>query len=148
LRTPVSATARVASADATEGQLERGHIMQDTKKLTAADLLQFTGSEQWYRHGIVRDVLFTDGAKYVADQAGAYWLLDEIALAQRYEKTVADEEFQLWKLTVDPDHTATLTCEDGNGRAVYSKAIEYTDFPLPEIALYFTNNVILLPSEY
>jgi len=24
----------------------------------------------------------------------------------------------------------------------------YTDFPLPEIALYFTNNTILLPSEY
>jgi hypothetical protein len=122
--------------------------MQDTKKLTAADLLQFTGSEQWYRHGLVRDVLFTDGAKYVADQAGAYWLLDEIALAQRYEKTVAGEEFQLWKLKVDPDHTATLTCEDGNGKAVYSKAIEYTDFGLPEIALYFTNKTILLPSEY
>ena len=75
--------------------------MQDTKKLTAADLLQFTGSEQWYRHGIVRDVLFTDGAKYLADQAGAYWLLDEIALVQRYEKTVAGEEFQLWKLKVN-----------------------------------------------
>jgi hypothetical protein len=90
--------------------------MQDTKKLTAADLRQFTGSEQWYRHALVRDVLFTDGAKYVADQAGAYWLLDEIALAQRYEKTVAGEAFQLWKLKVEPGHTATLTCEDGNMR--------------------------------
>jgi hypothetical protein len=79
---------------------------------------------------------------------GAYWLLDEIALAQRYEKSVAGEEFQLWKLKVNPDHTATLTCEDGNGKTVYGKAIEYTDFPLPEIALYFTNSVILLPSEY
>jgi hypothetical protein len=121
--------------------------MQDTKELTSADLLQFTGSEQWHRHAIVRDVLFTDGAKYIADQAGAYWLLDEIALTQRFEKTVAGEEFQLWKLKVDPDHTATLTCEDGNGKAVYSKAIKHTDFPLPEIALYSTNNVILLPSE-
>jgi hypothetical protein len=122
--------------------------MQDTKKLNEADLRQFTGSEQWYRHGIVRDVLFTDGAKYVADQAGAYWLLGEIALAQRYEKSVAGEEFQLWKLKVNPDHTATLACEDRNGRAIYSKAIEYTDFPLPEVALYFTSKTILLPSEY
>jgi hypothetical protein len=56
--------------------------------------------------------------------------------------------FQVWKLTVNPDHTATLACEDGNGKAVYSKAIEYTDFPLPEIALYCTNKTILLPSEY
>jgi hypothetical protein len=78
-------------------------------------------------------------AKYVAEQAGAYWLLDEIAFAQRGDKNVAGEEFQLWKLM--------LTCEDGNGNAVYSKAIEYTDFPLPELALYFTNSVILLPSE-
>jgi hypothetical protein len=71
-----------------------------TKSLSAADLAQFTGSEQWYRHGIVRDVLFTDGAKYVADQAGAYWLLDEIAFAQRGDTRVAGEEFQLWKLMV------------------------------------------------
>jgi hypothetical protein len=35
----------------------------------------------------------------------------------------------------------------GNGKAVYRKAIEHTDFPLPEITLYFTNKLILLPSE-
>ena len=119
-----------------------------TKTITKADLMQFTGSENWYRHGLNRAVLFTDGAKYVADTAGAYWLLDEIALAQRYEKAVAGEAFQCWRLTVSPDHTATLACEDGNGRAVYSKGIEFTDFPLSEIALWFTNNTILLPSEY
>jgi hypothetical protein len=62
--------------------------MQDTKALTAADLLQFAGTEQWYRHGIARDVLFTDGAKYVADQAEAYWFIDEIAFAQRGDKRV------------------------------------------------------------
>jgi hypothetical protein len=33
------------------------------------------------------------------------------------------------------------------GNAVYRKRIEYTDFPLAEIELYFTNGVILLPSE-
>jgi hypothetical protein len=77
-----------------------------------------------------------------------YWLLDEIAFAQRGDQQVAGEGFQLWKLTVNADHTATVTCEDGNGKAVYRKAIEYTDFPLPEIALYFTGGVILLPIEY
>jgi hypothetical protein len=48
-------------------------------------------------------------------------------------------------LTVNPDHTATLTCDDGNGNIVFAKAIEYTDFPLPEIALYFTDKTILAP---
>lgn len=116
--------------------------------LTANDLRQFTGTEQWYRHGLVRHVLFTDGAKYLADRADAYWLLDEIAFAQRGDKRVAAEAFQLWTLRVSADQSATLTCEDGNGHAVLTKRIPVTDFPLPTIRLYFTDNVILLPSEY
>jgi len=119
-----------------------------TKTLSKADLAQFTGSEQWYRHGINRKVLFTDGAKFVADQAGAYWLLDEIALIQPHDKRVAAEEFQVWKLAVNADQTGVLTCDDGNGRVIFSKEIEYTDFPIDGITLYFTNNTILLPREY
>ena len=119
-----------------------------TKTLNTADLAQFTGSENWYRHGINRRVLFTDGAKYVADQAGAYWLLDEIAIIQPHNACVAAEEFQVWKLTVNADQTAVLTCDDGNGNVVYTKQIEYTDFPPDGITLYFTNNTILLPREY
>ena len=118
-----------------------------TETLTKAELAQFTGSENWYRHALVRDILFTDGAKHVADAGGAYWLLDEIALAQRYKKKVAAQEFQVWTLKVK-DAKATLTCEDGNGNAVYAKRIEFTDFPLNEISLYFSDNTILLPSEY
>jgi len=119
-----------------------------TKTLNAAALAQFTGSENWYRHGINRKVLFTDGAKYVADQAGAYWLLDEIAIIQPHDKRVAAEEFQVWKLAVNADQTGVLTCEDGNDNVVYTKLIEYTDFPIDGITLYFTNNTILLPREY
>lgn len=122
--------------------------MTNTTTLTNADLLQFTGSEQWYRHPINRKVVYTDGAKYVADTAGAYWLLDEIALIQPYDKRVAAETFQVWKLAVNADQTATLTCEDGNDNAVFTKAIASTDFPLAEITLWFTDNTILLPSEY
>ena len=99
-------------------------MSDNNDKLTETELNQFTGSEHWYRHGLVRSILFTDGAKYLADKAGAYWLLDEIAFAQRGEKAVAAEEFQAWKLTVDLDrHSATLTCDDGNGRIVFEKAI-------------------------
>ena len=36
--------------------------MKTTPKLTERDLIQFTGSENWYRHGINRNVLFTDGS--------------------------------------------------------------------------------------
>jgi hypothetical protein len=122
--------------------------MQGSKRLTTNALRTFTGTEHWYRHPLARNILYTDGARYVAVQGGAYWLLDEIALAQRFLPAVAAEEFQLWKLTVKDDRTARLVCEDGNDRTVFSKSIDYTDFPLPEIVLYFTNDVILLPSEY
>ncbi len=119
-----------------------------TKTLNTADLAQFTGSENWYRHAINRAVLYTDGAKYVADQAGAYWLLDEIAIIQPHNARVAAESFQVWKLAVSADQTGVLTCDDGNGRVIFSKEIPYTDFPLDGITLYFTNNTILLPREY
>ena len=33
-------------------------MSDDNGKLTAAELSNFTGSEHWYRHGIVRNVLF------------------------------------------------------------------------------------------
>jgi hypothetical protein len=93
-------------------------------------------------------VLFTDGAKHVADAGGAYWLLDEIALAQR-QKAIAAEEFQVWTLAVNlASHTATLPCEDGNGKTVMTKPIDFTDFPVGRVTLWFENHTIYLPSEY
>jgi uncharacterized protein DUF6876 len=118
------------------------------KTLSAEDLAQFTGTEQWYRHSINRSILYTEGAQHVAEHGEAYWLLDEIALIQPYDRKVAAEEFQVWTVTVRPDRTATLACDDGNGNVVFSKEIPYTDFPLDTIKLYFANNVIHLPSEY
>jgi hypothetical protein len=117
------------------------------KTLSKADLAHFTGSEQWFRHGLARKILYTEGAQYVAEHGGAYWLIDEIAFNQ-VEPAIAAEEFQVWRLTVAADKTATLTCDDGNDRVVFTKQIEYTDFPLDGIRFYFTNNTILLPSEY
>ena len=113
-----------------------------------ADLGQFTGTAQWYRHGLNRSLLYTDGVQYVAEKAGAYWLVDEIALAQAYVPQVKAEAFQLWRLTVKEDSTATLACEDGNGNSVYAKEIPFTDFPKQGIRFYVSNSVIMLPSEY
>lgn len=121
--------------------------MTTDKTFDPFQLTQFTGTDNWYRHGLVRSVLFTDGAKYVADSAGAYWLLDEIALAQRFEPAVQGQQFQSWKLAVK-NNTATLVCEDGNGTVVYRKPIPFTDFPGEGVTLWFCNNVIMVPSEY
>ena len=132
----------------------KGMTMTTTHTLAEEDLAQFTGTEHHYKHALMRNVLYSDGAKYVADAGGAHWLLDIIASMQLDAK-VRKEEFQVWKLTLDDDQetrigmsSAVLTCEDGNGNEVYRQIIDYTDFPLPEIRFYYTNNVIHLPSEY
>ena len=115
------------------GTLQRKrHKMTNAATLTTSQLRQFTGSENWYRHGINRSVLYTDGAKFLAEQGGAYWLLDIIAIAQHHEQRVAEEEFQVWKLQVRADRSATVLCDDGNGNIVYSQEIPFTDFPLDE----------------
>jgi hypothetical protein len=79
-------------------------------------------------------------------KAAPYWLLDEIALAQRYGKAVAAEEFQVWTLTVNPDRSARLSCDDGNNDTVFAKPIPSTDSE--RIALWFANGTIYLPSEH
>ena len=122
--------------------------MTKEKSLDPDIMSQFTGTGHWYWFGIVPDITCTDGAKYVADTAGAYWLLDEIAIAQRFEKPVAAEEFQVWKLIVKDDDSATLICEDGNDNVVFTKPIPLTDFPKEGVTLWFENNVIYLPSEH
>jgi hypothetical protein len=115
--------------------------------LTAADLRQFTGTDRWFRHSLVRRVTYTEGVQYMAEHGGAYWLIDEVATNQLHRK-VAEQPFQVWTLVVRPNNTATLRCEDGDYNVVFKKEIEYTDFPLPSIVLWFTDNVIMLPSEY
>jgi hypothetical protein len=42
-----------------------------TKTLNEDDLAYFTGTTQWYRHPLVRSVLYTDGVQYVAQAGGA-----------------------------------------------------------------------------
>jgi hypothetical protein len=126
----------------------------ETKTVTAQELRQgaagFNGTEVWYKG--IYGVIYTEGVKWVADTAGAYWLIDEIDIANKLDLQLKKEEFQVWKLTKDVvGNGAALIVEDGNGHKVYRKEIGFTDFPLEPGAsfdLWCTDNVILLPSEY
>ncbi len=111
-----------------------------------AQLPYFTGTESWYRNSLFPRYLYTDGVKFIADEAGAYWLIDKV-FANQLIGAVGEQPFQTWKLMVS-DTVGTLVCEDGNGNVVYTEKIEYTDFPLPEIKMFFTDNTLLLTSEY
>lgn len=110
--------------------------------LTQADLMQFSGTEQHYQHSM-SNLLFTDGVHYVAENGGAYWLIDAVA---SYHRT---EPFQVWELVKHPDNSATLTMVEDTGQPVkVRQEIPFTDFPMDGIKLYLINGVLLLPSEY
>ena len=120
------------------------------------NLPHFTGTEGYInlRYPWLRSrFLLTDGTKYLADTAKAFWLMDAIASHQANKK-VAAETFQVWKLVVDEKRQAVLTCTDGNENILAHQEIPFTDFPLEEITLYaelsdyLAGRVVMLTSEY
>ena len=117
---------------------------------------QTTGSDTWYGHALIPGIKYTSGAKFVADEAGAHWLLDLVASHQLDPKVKA-EEFQIWVLFTqdNPDHPWVAECwTDKPGaegsRVVARQEIEFSDFPkeLAPFKLWFQNQTIFLPEEY
>lgn len=120
--------------------------MIDKQKLKA-ELRHFTGSEQVFYNPMFPKFRYTEGVKYLAQEANCYWLLDYVFSNQAI-KAISEQPFQVWKLKVAEDHTATIIVEDGNYNQVKSFKLDYTDFPLDEIDLWFIEGTLILPSEY
>lgn len=113
-------------------------------------LRAFTGSEAFFPHWLARRggslrVVYTEGVKFVADNCNAYWLIDVI-VSHQCQRKVADEDFQAWKF-ICANGSGHVVATDGDGNQIAGQVIHYTDFPLPEITLYFENKTICLPSE-
>jgi hypothetical protein len=125
----------------------RFHVMVTTPEELTAALDQFVGSENQYKHWL--GIRYTDGVKYLATTAKAYWLIDAIASHQnrRLLSNPRLLEFQIWRLAVE-NSSATLICSEDTDIEVRRQSIEYTDFPLPEITLYLADKVLMLVSEY
>jgi hypothetical protein len=119
----------------------------DPKAFDPQTLSQFTGTGCYYR--LSRLCVITDGVKYLADAAGAYWLLDAAA---SYLVELGTEDWFVLVRLVTTDGSAVLTLEDGNGGIRAHQSIPYTDFPASEQCLYACWDsqhwVLMLPSEY
>jgi uncharacterized membrane protein len=109
------------------------------------DALQELGGV--YRHPKIHNVAYTAGIKFMADEAGAHWLVNEIAVAQRLQH-MTDEQFQVWKLDVFRNNQALLTCYNEKASTIYRKRIDYTDFPFDEVSIFCVRAIIMLPREY
>ena len=119
-----------------------------SRELAEQDLNQFTGTQCYYRHRLT-GFKYTEGVQYMAENGGAYWLVDKILLSMKYvKKCQKQQEFAVWKLTINDDYSAILVLEDGNKNKLFTEKIEYTDFPIHNIAVWFIDGVLILPSEY
>jgi len=109
------------------------------------ELFQFIGTENWYKHGSGL-LHYTDGIKYLADKAGAYWLIDLVASYQHKLKHVP---FQLWHIHVNDDDTAIVTIREDIGlKPLVTQKIKFTDFPMRDFEFYVSNGVLMLKGEY
>ena len=123
-------------------------INERKKEQLIFGLKQFTGSTALYKHWL--GFHYTQGVKYLADEAKSYWLIDAICSHQTtsfLNKYPALQEFQIWRLEVE-NNSAVLICEVDTDQQVLTQKIPYTDFPLPEVKLYLIEKVIILPQEY
>lgn len=121
------------------------------------DLNQFTGTENYWKYPFSRYFVYTDGVKYFAEQAKAYWFLDAIALGVHGRKG--------WIPHIVPRKTLfaviTMTVKKGEARCVIQEDVgkpnlgvfkTSTDCPDGEWKFYLTGGenriVMMLPSEY
>lgn len=127
--------------------------------MTAAELREGLsncyGTEDYHRLTLDRNLVCTDGVHYLAENGGAFWLIDAIASYQpQCRKDEMLRDFQIWRLKV-ADGKAVLTCERDTNDVAITQEIEHTDFPLDEIKLYVELGeaegrpvmVCMLPSE-
>ena len=111
-------------------------------------LQQFHGTGNYHKHSLANgiSILLTDGASFIREKGNCFWLFDFIVAYQTH-KQIREQIFQVWKLQKE-NSSWKISCEDGNKNIIYSRKIEFSDFPLDEISIWFVDGVAMLPSEY
>ena len=124
-----------------------------TKDQLLDGLRNFYGTEHYYRAN--PGLLVTDGVKFLADNAGCYWLLDMVWSYLPVLRKSRDTFFVV-VLTKEGVETpgAVFSIQDDvpPSKTYATQAIEFTDFPLDEIKMYLIrageDAVLMLPKEY
>jgi len=115
----------------------------------------FTGTEQYYFNPFFKPIKYTDGIKFLSDNK-ASWLVTDTQAVLLYNPEVKEGYEQegficvKWKFE---GNKAQATYTDGNENILFIQDYEYTDFlkhyvTESELNLYYTNEVLMLSSEY
>jgi hypothetical protein len=108
------------------------------------NLDQFYGTEQYYRHPLTNSV-YTDGVKYFAEKAGAYWFLDIVF--SEYTSLFSVDDFLSITLFVG-SLGADISVTNGDEDILATKRIQFTDCPQGEYKFFYADNVLMLTTEY
>ena len=128
--------------------------MDDKRKEIEEGLCQFIGTDQWHEHPF--GLLYTDGIKWLADNAGAgcYWLIDLVASHQpkirRRLAQAGERDFQVWRLRHLPSGSWIVdvwTDTPGKSLKLASQKIPCSDFPLDTFEWFVAEGIMLLKSE-
>lgn len=87
----------------------------------------FIGTESYHRIFPFKTV-FTDGVKYFAENAGAFWLLTDINLFL-HKSELSKQDFLCIKLVVGENRKADLIFDDGNENVLFKRHYRFTDCP-------------------
>lgn len=109
----------------------------------------FTGTEAYHRWSVLfRNCFLTDGAKYLAEKAGAFWFMDIVGSIL---SKIKPHGFSVCKIEKTETGNALFTADDGNENVFYRQWIKSTDAPFNFRVFAIWDGaqlVIMVPSEY
>lgn len=112
------------------------------------DLSQFTGTEGYHYLNFLRNLRFTDGWAFLAEEKSCYWICDIVASVQHLQKIRTNKSFILWKIEVKDNKAVVTALTDTEGEVLYKQKINYTDFPEGTFEWYQCEDIVLLKGEY
>ena len=132
----------------------------------------FFCTTEYHKHSPV-SLPYTDGVKYLAEKAEAFWLVDTISINHKFNMPLFKERsgrgFTFWKFErSEPEEDQyLLSCGDDTDESgdfvtfdtpgvpdpqtvgpVWEEIIPWTTFPLEKIELWVENCILILPSEH
>lgn len=116
---------------------EKGINMDKQSKVE--EILRHSMGTSCYRYNDITkmaNVVYTDAIKEIADEVGAWWLVNMICSLQPKVKEDLEEGMQFWTLKVNSDNSAVLVCERDTDDPIHEEKIGYTDFPMSEFRVW------------
>lgn len=126
---------------------------------TMPDLSGFIGTEGYHYLSFPKNLRFTDGWTYLANEVGCFWLADIMASVQHLPKIRENNIFIVWRIVVKDNEAVVDAHWDSEGvdkegtsiysveKELYKQKIPYTDFPEGTFEWYQCGDVVMLKGE-